>query len=63
MADNDNKAEDEARMPAEAGDIGDEQNPAYIEKTDKADWTQAADKAKKEPSLLDKIQGLEEGET
>ena len=45
----------------EAGSIGDEQNPAYVKKTDKQDWDQSASRAKR-PGLSDKIQQLEEGE-
>lgn len=45
----------------EAGSIGDEQNPAYVKKTDKTDWDATASQPKR-PGLIDRIQKLEEGE-
>lgn len=58
----DERKENQLKDPLdEAGNIGDEQNPAYIEKTDKQDWNQSASKAKKK-SLIDRFQELEEGE-
>jgi len=43
-------------MPNEPGDIGDEQLPAGAHvKTDKEEWNYAADKAKKEPILSERI--------
>jgi len=38
----------------EPGNIGDEQNPAFIEKTDKHAWNYAADKVRGE-KLADRI--------
>lgn len=47
--------EDEPFMPQEAGDIGDEQLPAGTSKTDKEEWTYAADKVKREPILPERV--------
>lgn len=45
----------------EPGNIGDEQNPAYVQKTDKQDWNQSASKAKRK-GWVERFQELEEGE-
>jgi hypothetical protein len=52
---NKDEERDEPIMPQEAGDIGDEQLPAGGSKTDKREWNYAADKAKRDPILPERV--------
>ncbi len=56
MSDTENDNMPAVPMPNEPGDIGDEQLPAGAHvKTDKEEWNYAANKAKLEPILSERI--------
>ena len=48
-------AEEVADMDNEGGSIGDEQCPAYVDKTDKHEWDGAAQKAKADHIIPKKV--------